>query len=135
MKPAYPLTVFYDASCPVCALEMEHLRERDGAGRLCLIDMSAPDFDAERHGFTAADLDAQIHAVTADGAVSRGMAALRHAYAAAGLGWLLRPTGLAPLAPGFDWAYRVFARHRRAISRRLAPAIGALRRLREPEAS
>ena len=134
MKPAAPLTVFYDASCPVCSLEMDHLRARDATGRLCLIDMSAPEFDAARHGFSAVDLDAQIHAVGAHGTVSRGMAALRQAYAAAGLGWLLRPTGLAPLAPGFDWAYRLFAHHRRAISRGLAPAIGALRRRRAREA-
>src|SRR5262245_25248882 len=42
----YPLTLFYDASCPVCALEMDHLRERDIEGRLIFVDIGAPGFDA-----------------------------------------------------------------------------------------
>jgi predicted DCC family thiol-disulfide oxidoreductase YuxK len=123
----YPLKIFYDASCPVCALEMDQLRARDAAGRLELVDMSAPGFDAACHGFAHADLDAAIHAVRPDGTIVRGMPVLRLAYAAAGLGWLVRPTGFGPLRPAFDAAYRVFARNRKAISRALAPAIAALR--------
>ena len=131
MASDHPLKVFYDASCPVCALEMDHLRSRDSAGHLELVDMSAPGFDAACHGFHSADLDAAIHAVRPDGSVVRGMPALRLAYAAAGLGWLLRPTGVGPLRPVFDAAYRVFAGNRKAISRALAPAIAALRNRRE----
>ena len=33
----YPLTLLFDGHCPVCTLEMDHLRERDVAGRLNLI--------------------------------------------------------------------------------------------------
>ena len=127
MVSDYPLRIFYDASCPVCALEMDQLRARDCGGRLELVDMSAPGFDAAGHGFEPAELDAAIHAVRPDGTVVRGMPVLRLAYEAAGLGWLLRPTGFAPLRPLFDAAYRVFARNRKAISRALAPAIAALR--------
>jgi len=131
MASDYPLKIFYDASCPVCALEMDKLGARDRAGRLVLVDMSAPDFDAACHGFDHTDLDAAIHAVRPDGSVVRGMAVLRLAYGAAGLGWLLRPSGFGPLRPAFDAAYRVFARHRKSISRALAPAIHAVRRGRE----
>ena len=131
MASDYPLKVFYDASCPVCALEMDQLRARDADGKLVLVDMSAPGFDAACHGFAHADLDAAIHAVRPDGSIVRGMPVLRLAYAAAGLGWLLRPTAVGPLRPVFDAAYRVFARHRKSISRALAPAIAALRARRE----
>jgi predicted DCC family thiol-disulfide oxidoreductase YuxK len=131
MPTDYPLKIFYDASCPVCALEMDELRARDAAGRLELVDMSASGFDAACHGFTHADLDAAIHAVRPDGSVVRGMPALRLAYVAAGLGWLLRPTGFGPLRPAFDAAYRIFARHRKTISRTLAPAIAAVRAHRQ----
>ena len=127
MASDYPLKIFYDASCPVCALEMDELRARDADGRLELVDMSAPGFDAACHGFALADLDAAIHAVRPDGSVVRGMPVLRLAYAAVGLGWLLRPSGVGALRPIFDAAYRVFARNRRAISRALAPAIAVLR--------
>jgi predicted DCC family thiol-disulfide oxidoreductase YuxK len=131
VKPnLYPLTLFYDAACPVCALEMDHLRSRNAAGRLVFIDIGAVDFDPARWGFTCAELDAEIHAIAADASVHRGMPVLREAYAAVGLGWVLRPTGFGPLRPIFDLAYRHFARHRRAISRAAAPLIDWVRRHR-----
>jgi predicted DCC family thiol-disulfide oxidoreductase YuxK len=32
--------LFYDAACPVCALEMDHLRERCHDGRLRFVDIA-----------------------------------------------------------------------------------------------
>jgi len=127
MTTTYPLTLFYDAQCPVCALEMDHLRQRCTDGSLRFVDISAPGFDASRVGLTHAALDAEIHAIRADGSMLKGVEVLRLAYAAAGLGWVLRPTGWAPLRPAFDWGYRVFARHRRRISAAAAPLIDAIR--------
>lgn len=126
----YPLTLLYDGLCPVCTLEMDHLRERDAAGRLTLIDFTAPGFDPAPWGSTLEAMNAEIHGYTADGRELRGMAALREAYAAVGLGWVLEPTGIGPLRPLFDLGYRGFARHRRSISRLAAPLIDALRRRR-----
>jgi predicted DCC family thiol-disulfide oxidoreductase YuxK len=123
----YPLTLFYDAACPVCALEMDELRVRDRAGRLVFVDIGAPGFDASRYGATWAQMDAQIHALRPDGSLVRGVEVLRLAYAAVGLGWVLRPTGWAPLRPLFDAGYRVFARHRRTISRVAEPLIARVR--------
>lgn len=123
----YPLTLLYDAACPVCSLEMDHLRERDHAGRLIFIDIAAPGFDASAYGVTPAELDAEIHGRCADGRWLRGLDVLRLAYAAVGLGWVLRPTAAAPLRGLFDLGYRFFARHRRRISRAAAPLIGAIR--------
>jgi predicted DCC family thiol-disulfide oxidoreductase YuxK len=122
-----PLTLLYDAACPICALEMDHLRSRNDDGRLAFVDISQPGFDPSIYGATLADMGAEIHALQADGTVIRGMAVLRLAYAAVGLGWVLRPTGFAPVRPLFDAAYRLFARYRQPISRATAPLIDALR--------
>jgi predicted DCC family thiol-disulfide oxidoreductase YuxK len=130
MAANYPLTLLYDAGCAVCALEMDHLRDRAqerGDGRLVFIDISAPGFDPALFGATLAALNAEIHGVRPDGSVLRGVAVLRLAYAAVGLGWVLRPTGWAPLRPLFDAGYRVFAQHRQTISRVAAPVIQGLR--------
>ena len=127
MRPAYPLTLLYDAACPVCSLEMDHLRGRDTAGRLAFVDIAAPGFDAATYGTSHAALDAEIHGVWADGAVIKGLATLRAAYAAVGLGWVLRPTAFTPVRPVFDLAYRLFARYRRPISRAAAPLIDTVR--------
>ncbi len=127
MSSIYPLTLLYDATCPVCALEMDHLRSRNAAGQLVFVDIMAPGFDAAPYGTSWAALDAQIHARCADGTLLQGMPVLRLAYAAVGLGWVLAPTGFAPLRALFDLAYRQFARHRRTISGFTAPLINAVR--------
>jgi predicted DCC family thiol-disulfide oxidoreductase YuxK len=131
MNTDYPLTLLYDARCAVCALEMDHLRDRDRSGgsgdRLAFIDISEPGFDPAPYGATLAAMNAEIHGIRPDGSVLRGVPVLRLAYAAVGLGWVLRPTGWAPLRPLFDAGYRFFARHRQAISRVAAPLIQGLR--------
>jgi predicted DCC family thiol-disulfide oxidoreductase YuxK len=133
MTANYPLTLFYDARCAVCALEMDHLRDRArdrNDSRLVFIDISAPGFDPAPFGATLAAMNAEIHGVRPDGSVLRGVPVLRLAYAAVGLGWVLRPTGWAPLRPLFDAGYRVFARHRQSISRVAAPLIQGVRAYR-----
>ena len=127
MDANYALTLLYDASCPVCSLEMDHLRERDANGLLRFVDISAAGFDAARHGVTLDALNAEIHGVRPDGTVLRGVPVLRLAYEAAGIGWALRPTAWPVLRPAFDAGYRVFARHRQAISRVAGPLIGVIR--------
>jgi predicted DCC family thiol-disulfide oxidoreductase YuxK len=122
------LTIFYDGACPLCAFEMAHLQRRPGAARLHCIYIAAPAFDPATHGFRASELDAVIHAKRSDGSVVRGMEVLRLAYGAAGIGWLLAPTRLPLLRPLFDAGYRLFARHRRAISSFLAPWLARARK-------
>jgi predicted DCC family thiol-disulfide oxidoreductase YuxK len=129
-----PLTLLYDAACPVCSLEMDHLRERDVRHALDFVDIAAPGFEALPWGATLAEMNAQLHAVRPDGSLLIGVDALHAAYSAVGLGWLVAPTGWAPLRPAFGLAYRAFARHRQAISRMAAPLIDALRRHRAREA-
>lgn len=124
--PPRPVTCFYDASCPLCALEMDHLQARAAPESLVLVDISAAEFDAGQFGFVACELDAAMHVVRPDGSVVRGMAALRAAYAAAGLGWVLRFTGRPGVKPVFDGLYGLFARHRHAISGALTPVLRAL---------
>jgi predicted DCC family thiol-disulfide oxidoreductase YuxK len=127
MSATYPLRLLYDAQCPVCSLEMDHLRARCPDGRLLFEDISQPGFDAARFGLTFEAVDAEIHAIRPDGSVLKGVEVLRLAYAAAGLGWVMQPTGWAPLRPLFDLGYRVFARHRRRISAATGPLIDAIR--------
>lgn len=119
----YPLTLLYDGACAVCRLEMDGLRDRARPGALQFVDISAAGFDASPYGVSLDAMQASICAVCADGRVIQGVEVLRLAYAAAGLGWVLRPTAWPGLRPVFDRAYRVFARHRYAVSRLAAPLI------------
>jgi predicted DCC family thiol-disulfide oxidoreductase YuxK len=116
----YPLTVFYDASCPLCATEMHALRRRVADGRLELIDCSAPDFDESALagvGIKRSDLMDRIHARDAHGRWLVGVDVLEAAYAAAGLTPIAAVLGQRRLRPLLDRMYAWFARNRRWLSR------------------
>jgi len=68
--------------------------------------------------------------VRPDGTHLVGLAALREAYEAVGLGWVLGATAWPPLKPVANAAYRVFARHRQRISSTAAPLIALVRHWR-----
>lgn len=118
--PRYPLTVFYDASCPMCAGEMCALKELDRDGRLALVDCSAPDFDDSvlaGTGISRAALMTRIHARDSGGRWLSGIDVFEAAYGAAGLLTAGRLWGSRRLRPVFDAVYPSIARHRQLLSR------------------
>ena len=120
MPATYPLTLYYDASCPLCAAEMHALLQRDAHGRLRLVDCSPPGFDGAPAGCTQAELMRLMHAQTADGRVLVGVPAFEAAYAAVGrhrVASALRHPLLGRLARAL---YPHLARHRQRLPRWLA---------------
>ena len=107
---AYPLTVYFDATCVLCSAEMSLMKARDAAARLTLVDCSPPGFDvgpAPREALMTA-----IHVVDSAGQVFVGVPAIRVCRDAVGLpsgSFLLDLPWVAPLA---DRAYGVLARNR-----------------------
>jgi predicted DCC family thiol-disulfide oxidoreductase YuxK len=119
MKPQF--TILIDGECPLCAKEAAFMRRLDkGRGRLAIVDLAAPGFDAGTYGTTFDAVMGEIHGVTPDGRLIKGVEVFRRAYAAVGWGWLLAPTAW----PGLRWisdrAYRWFARNRLWLTRRPA---------------
>jgi predicted DCC family thiol-disulfide oxidoreductase YuxK len=116
--PAYPLTVYFDATCAICSAEMGSLKARDAAGRLHMVDCSPPAFSsgpAPRDALMAA-----IHVTDAEGRVFVGVPAIRHCRTAVGLSSGSRLFALPFVAPLADRAYAVLARNRYRIPRWLA---------------
>lgn len=111
------LLLLYDGACPLCVFEMRRLEGLDSARRLEYCNIAAPGFDATRYGASLDALMGRMHAVAADGRLLVGMDAIRAAYGAVGLGWLLAPTRLPWLRRLADRVYLWFATNRYAISR------------------
>jgi predicted DCC family thiol-disulfide oxidoreductase YuxK len=115
----YPLTVFYDASCPLCANEMHALRDLDTSGHLELVDCSAPDFRADdlTEGITREALMRRIHARDAVGTWVVGLDCFEAVYRAAGLEGAARVWGDPRLRPLLDGLYPWIARNRQMLSK------------------
>ena len=104
--------ILYDGECPFCKLEINWLHRKDKFKKLEIVDIAAPEFDPAKYGSTIEVLMGTIHGVLPDGRMVTGMEAFRHAYRAAGVGWIMAPTGWPILKPLFDRFYRIFAANR-----------------------
>ena len=124
MKPSaaavhYPLTVYYDRACPICATEMRTLVGLDVGQRLVLFDCSTGALDdaCRAADLTSADLLAAIHARDADGRWFKGVDVFVAAYDAAGLTAIAAVFAHPRLRPAWDRLYPLVARHRERLSR------------------
>jgi predicted DCC family thiol-disulfide oxidoreductase YuxK len=120
LDAAWPLTIYYDAACPLCEREIGTLASCDLNSRLRLIDCSPLDF-VDVHA-TAAGLDRQdfmraIHARDATGRWYRGIDVFALAYQAAGMTGVARVFAHPRLRPFWDWLYPHIAKHRMLLSR------------------
>ena len=116
----YPLTVFYDASCPLCANEMHALKMRDCGNRIELVDCSSPAFsDAGllAAGVTREMLMKRIHAHDAYGRWLVGADCFEALYRAVGAEHLASIWGSRRLRALLDRLYALVADHRQALSR------------------
>jgi predicted DCC family thiol-disulfide oxidoreductase YuxK len=114
------LTIYYDASCPLCATEMGALQRYAGATRLRLLDCSSAGFDdgdLAAAGVSRVDLMRCIHARDSEGRWLRGVEVFERAYRIAGLETVARVWGNHWLRPLWDFGYPWVARHRMLLSR------------------
>jgi len=111
----YPLTVYYDASCPLCTAELETLKARDEDGLLHLVDCSKGVVAFE--DVTQEQMMARIHARDATGRWLRGMDVFAAVYRAAGLWTFARLYASRWLRPLFDRLYPWIADNRQMLSR------------------
>ena len=129
MSATWPLTIYYDRSCPLCREEMQALKDHDREDRLRLVDASAPGFrdpHVAAAGLAPAELMRRIHARDAAGRWYVGVPVFELAYGAAGLAGIARFWGHPRLRPLWDAAYPWIARLRQPLSAlRLNRAYGA----------
>lgn len=115
--PTPQFTILIDGKCHLCAREARLLARLDaGRGNLEIIDIAAPTFDPAPLGKTMDEVMGRIHGITPQGKVIEGVEVFRRAYAAVGRGWVMAWTAWPGIRLVIDPLYRLFARHRLALS-------------------
>ncbi|MDD2581225.1 MAG: DUF393 domain-containing protein [Desulfuromonadaceae bacterium] len=74
-QPDFPIQIFYDGSCSVCATEIEHYLRQDHGGRLIAVNIAAPDFNPEPFSIPLSSFMYELHAIDQAGHVYRGVEA------------------------------------------------------------
>lgn len=121
-SPDFPITVFYDGSCIVCSTEIQHYQRQDHAGRLVLVDISAPDFEPGAYHIDLQAFMYELHVIDRNGSVYKGTEAfwaIWQAFPAFSLyGLMGRIITLPVVNPLARLCYRGFARIRRYLPKR-----------------
>jgi predicted DCC family thiol-disulfide oxidoreductase YuxK len=111
-----PLTVFYDAYCPLCLMEMNKLKQLDKQQNITFVDIQEPSFSKRYPHLNWQALNARIHGYLPDGSLISGLDVTYLAWKLVGKGWVYAPLRW-PLISWFAGiAYNVFAKHRYRIS-------------------
>ncbi|MDC7831144.1 MULTISPECIES: thiol-disulfide oxidoreductase DCC family protein [Pseudomonas] len=116
--PRLPLTLFHDGACPLCAREIAWLRRHADPSQLHLVDLAAPDYEAQAPADAPprqAMLDL-LHARDADGYWFKGLDATYWSWRTAGLGHWARPLAWRPLRPLLEMGYRLFLKLRPGLT-------------------
>ena len=114
-----PLTIYYDASCPLCTSEMAAIKSRDTHGLLTMVDCSGTSGPPAATGEVATEaMMRSLHAHTADGRWLVGVPAYEAIFRAAELPRLARLASHPRLRPLWDRIYAWVARNRHRLPRR-----------------
>ena len=118
----YPLTIYYDASCPLCAAEMHTIKETDFENKLILVDCSNQHFNEPAFcPSTKAAMMKRIHAVDGAGLWLTGVDVFEVAYKAGGFNKLGQFWGNKTLRPLLTRAYPLIADNRHWLSKTPLP--------------
>ncbi len=112
-----PVTLYHDGHCPLCQREVAWLTRHPRRERVLLVDIQAPEFDAEALGKTFEAMMGKLHLADARGDWFIGMDASRALYAVLGYRKLVWLSSLPGIAGVMDAGYRWFARRRVRLGR------------------
>lgn len=124
METAFPIEIFFDGSCLVCATEMENYRNTNPDNRFVFVDISAAEFDAAEYGKTSAEFMAELHVRDANGVFYTGVDAFSTIWQAYPDFSFWRQVSALINLPGISllsrFGYRLFARYRHLLPARAA---------------
>ncbi|WP_263080143.1 DUF393 domain-containing protein [Endozoicomonas sp. Mp262] len=121
---SFPVTLFYDGSCPLCMKEVHWLQSKNNRKRLRFVDIKQADFAQHYPHLDVDALDNTLHAQWSNGKIVKGVDATVSAWEAVGKGWLLTPLTWPLFSDVATCTYKTFARNRHWLSSKLGPYMG-----------
>lgn len=115
------LTLFYDATCPLCQAEILFLSGRNAAGLLKFIDIHSSQYQPTEVGVSCEQALASMYGQYDDGSLIQGVAVFSEAYARADLPMMAKIFSWKPAQPLLGIAYAFFAKNRHTISKIFGP--------------
>jgi predicted DCC family thiol-disulfide oxidoreductase YuxK len=120
MATAYPLTIYFDASCRLCNSEMQNIKLHDADNQLILIDCSASDFDDapfKKEGITRTLMMNRLHMQDANGTWRVGVDAFEVIYRTVGMASIAKLWGGKLTKPLAVKLYPWVVKHRYTLSK------------------
>jgi len=109
------LTVFYDGTCPLCAKEMNALKQRDTKQQIKTVDIYSGAF-ADYPQIDPEQANTILHALNEKDELLLGLDVTHRAWQLVGRGWLYAPLRWRIIKPVADWLYLKFASNRYRVS-------------------
>ncbi|OHY94525.1 redox protein [Vibrio rotiferianus] len=109
------LTVFYDGTCPLCAKEMNALKQRDTKQQIKTVDIYSDAF-ADYPQIDPDQANTILHALNEKDELLLGLDVTHRAWQLVGRGWLYAPLRWRIIKPVADWLYLKFASNRYRVS-------------------
>ncbi|MFT4651890.1 MAG: putative DCC family thiol-disulfide oxidoreductase YuxK [Porticoccaceae bacterium] len=110
------LTIFYDAGCPLCAAEINHLERLDSENKIAFEDIYAPLFDERFPHIDQQEADRILHGEWSDGRMIYGLDVTYFSWSLVGKRHWVAILHWPFIKPVANLGYRFFARYRHRIS-------------------
>tara|TARA_B100001029_G_scaffold173767_1_gene173067 strand:+ start:691 stop:1083 length:393 start_codon:yes stop_codon:yes gene_type:complete len=113
------LTFLFDGGCPLCLRETNFLKSRDNGNQIKFVDINSKDYDkCLFNNISYTDAMSNLHGISENGEIIRGLDVLAYSYELIGLGWVYYPLKIKFLSPVLRLFYRYWAKYRLQITGR-----------------
>ena len=109
----------FDGGCPLCLRETNFLKRKDTLNKINFVDINKDDYNPTKFkGITYPEAMSNLHGISENGHIIKGLDVLAYSYELIGLGWVYFPLKIEFLAPVLRFFYQYWAKHRLKITGR-----------------
>jgi len=112
------LTIFYDANCPLCTLEMQKLKQHDAQNMIVLINLHSESLALSHPYINKEKAMAMLHGEY-NGDILLALDVTHKAWSLVGKGFWVAPLQFRLIKPIAHYVYLFMAKHRHTISKAL----------------